>query len=149
MDLQFIDKRAVVTGSTAGIGFAIAQALVKEGASVVINGRTERRVNEAVSKLRASGVRGKVEGVAADVGTVEGTNKIIRCFPDAEILVNNAGIFEVKPFEHIDDDDWKRFFRSQRPEWSKTQPPLPAGNEKAQLGAGCVYFERERVADSG
>jgi NAD(P)-dependent dehydrogenase (short-subunit alcohol dehydrogenase family) len=100
----------VVTGSTAGIGFAIAEALAKEGASVVINGRTERRVNEAVNKLWASGVRGKVEGVTADVGTVEGTNKAIRCFPGAEILVNNAGSFEVKPFEQIDDDDWKRFF---------------------------------------
>jgi NAD(P)-dependent dehydrogenase (short-subunit alcohol dehydrogenase family) len=110
MDLQLVDKRAVVTGSTAGIGFAIAEALVKEGASVVVSGRTERRVNEAVNKLRASGVRGEVEGVAADVGTVEGTNKLIRCFPDAEILINNAGIFEVKPFEQIDDDDWKRFF---------------------------------------
>jgi NAD(P)-dependent dehydrogenase (short-subunit alcohol dehydrogenase family) len=110
MDLQLVDKRAVVTGSAAGIGFAIAEALVKEGASVVVNGRTERRVNEAVNKLRASGVRGQVEGVAADVGTVEGTNKLIRCFPDAEILVNNAGIFEVKPFEQIDDDDWKRLF---------------------------------------
>jgi NAD(P)-dependent dehydrogenase (short-subunit alcohol dehydrogenase family) len=110
MDLQLVDKRAVVTGSTAGIGFAIAEALAKEGASVVVNGRTERRVKEAVNKLRAFGVRGKVEGVAADVGTVEGTDKLIRCFPDAEILINNAGIFEVKPFEHIDDDDWKRFF---------------------------------------
>lgn len=110
MDLQLVDKRAVVTGSTAGIGFAIAEALAKEGATVIVNGRTERRVNEAVKKLRASGVRAKVEGVAADVGTVEGTNKLTRCFPDAEILVNNAGIFEAKPFEQIDDDDWKRFF---------------------------------------
>jgi NAD(P)-dependent dehydrogenase (short-subunit alcohol dehydrogenase family) len=110
MDLQLVDKRAVVTGSTAGIGFAIAETLAKEGASVVVNGRTEQRVNEAVDKLRASSVQGKVEGVAADVGTVEGTDKVIRCFPDADILVNNAGIFEVKPFEQIDDDDWKRFF---------------------------------------
>jgi NAD(P)-dependent dehydrogenase (short-subunit alcohol dehydrogenase family) len=110
MDLQLVDKRAVVTGSTAGIGFAIAQALAREGASVVVNGRTEQRVNEVISKLRASDVRGTVEGMAADVGTSEGTNKLMRRFPDADILVNNAGIFEVKPFEQIDDDDWIRFF---------------------------------------
>jgi NAD(P)-dependent dehydrogenase (short-subunit alcohol dehydrogenase family) len=110
MDLQLVDKRAVVTGSTAGIGFAIAEALAKEGASVVVNGRTELRVNEAVNKLRASGIRGKVEGVAADVGEVGGTDQLTCRFPDADILVNNAGIFEVKPFEQIDDDDWKRFF---------------------------------------
>jgi NAD(P)-dependent dehydrogenase (short-subunit alcohol dehydrogenase family) len=96
--------------SPLGIGFAIAKALAKEGASVVVNGRTEQRVNEAVNKLRASGVRGKVEGVAADVGAVGGTDKLTRRFPDTDILVNNAGIFEVKPFEQIDDDDWKRFF---------------------------------------
>jgi NAD(P)-dependent dehydrogenase (short-subunit alcohol dehydrogenase family) len=110
MDLQLVDKQAVVTGSTAGIGFAIAEALAKEGASVVVNGRTEQRVNGAVNKLRASGVRGKVEGVAADVGTVEGTDKLTRRFPNFDILVNNAGIFEVKPFEQIDNDDWRRFF---------------------------------------
>jgi hypothetical protein len=110
MDLQLADKQAVVTGSTAGIGFAIAAALGKEGASVVVNGRTEQRVHEAMIKLRASGVRGKVDGIAADVGTAEGTEKLTRRFPDADILVNNAGIFEVKAFEQIDDDDWKHFF---------------------------------------
>jgi NAD(P)-dependent dehydrogenase (short-subunit alcohol dehydrogenase family) len=110
MDLQLADKKAVVTGSTAGIGFAIAGALAREGASVVVNGRTEQRVNEAISRLRASNLRGMVEGVAADVGTAEGTEKLTRRFPEADILVNNAGIFEVKPFEQIDDDDWKRFF---------------------------------------
>jgi NAD(P)-dependent dehydrogenase (short-subunit alcohol dehydrogenase family) len=110
MDLKLNGKRAVVTGSTAGIGFAIAEALANEGASVVINGRTEQRVNEAISKLRASRVRGQVEGIAADVGTSEGTRKLTNSFPDADILVNNAGIFEVKAFEQISDDDWKRFF---------------------------------------
>src|ERR1700734_2906405 len=110
MDLQLVNKLAVVTGSTAGIGFAIAEALAREGASVVVNGRTEQRVHEAITKLRASGVRGKVDGIAADVGTAEGTDELTRRFPDADILVNNAGIFEVKPFEQIDDDDWKRFF---------------------------------------
>jgi NAD(P)-dependent dehydrogenase (short-subunit alcohol dehydrogenase family) len=110
MDLELNGKRALVTGSTAGIGFAMAEALANEGASVVLNGRTEQRVDQAINKLRASGVRGRVEGMAADVGTAEGTRKLTSSFPDADILVNNAGIFEVKSFEQIDDDDWKRFF---------------------------------------
>jgi|SRR5580658_709647 NAD(P)-dependent dehydrogenase (short-subunit alcohol dehydrogenase family) len=110
MDLQLNGKRAVVTGSTAGIGFAIAEALANEGASVVVNGRTEQRVNEAIDKLRAAGVRGKVDGVAADVGRAEGTQKLTSRFPDTDILVNNAGIFEIKPFEQIDDNDWQRLF---------------------------------------
>src|SRR5271170_1759243 len=110
MDLQLVGKRAVVTGSTAGIGFAIAEALAKEGCFVVVNGRTEQRVGDAIKKLQTSVARGKFEGIAADVGTAEGTEKIARLFPDADILVNNAGIFEVKAFEQIDDADWKRFF---------------------------------------
>jgi NAD(P)-dependent dehydrogenase (short-subunit alcohol dehydrogenase family) len=110
MDLQLVGKRAVVTGSTAGIGFAIAEALAREGCFVVVNGRTDERVSAAVRKLQTAVARGKFEGIAADVGTAEGTEKIVRLFPDADILVNNAGIFEVKAFEQIDDGDWKRFF---------------------------------------
>jgi NAD(P)-dependent dehydrogenase (short-subunit alcohol dehydrogenase family) len=110
MDLQLVGKRAVVTGSTAGIGFAIAEALAKEGCFVVVNGRTDERVSEAIKKLQASMSRGKFEGIAADVGTAEGTGKLTRLFPDADILVNNAGIFEPKTFDQITDDDWKRFF---------------------------------------
>jgi len=110
MDLQLIGKRAVVTGSTAGIGFAIAEALAKEGCFVVVNGRTDQRVSAAVKKLQTSVSRGKFEGIAADVGTAEGTEKLGRLFPDTDILVNNAGIFEAKTFEQISDDDWKRLF---------------------------------------
>jgi NAD(P)-dependent dehydrogenase (short-subunit alcohol dehydrogenase family) len=110
MDLQLVGKRAVVTGSTAGIGFAIAEALAKEGCFVVVNGRTEQRVSAAVNKLQASVSRGKFEGIAADVGTAEGTEKLARLFPDADILVNNAGIFEAKTFDQISDEDWKRLF---------------------------------------
>jgi len=110
MDLQLTGKRAVVTGSTAGIGFAIAEALAKEGCFVVVNGRTEQRVGDAIKKLQTSVARGKFEGIAADVGTAEGAGKLARLFQDADILVNNAGIFEAKAFEQISDDDWKRLF---------------------------------------
>ena len=110
MDLKLEGKQALVTGSTAGIGFAIAGALAKEGASVVVNGRTEQRVKAALKQLQPSGTRGKVEGFAANLGTAEGVQQAIARFPALDILVNNLGIFEVKPFEQISDDDWFRFF---------------------------------------
>lgn len=95
----------MVTGSTAGIGFAIAEALANEGASVVVNGRTQKRVDEALKKLK-----GNVEGIAVDLGTAKGAAEVIARYPEVDILVNNLGIFEVKQFEEIDDDDWRRFF---------------------------------------
>jgi hypothetical protein len=112
MDLKLEGKQALVTGSTAGIGFAIAAALAKEGASVVVNGRTEQRVKAALKQLQHSGTRGKVEGLAANLGTAEGVQQAIARFPALDILVNNLGIFEVKPFEQISDDDWFRFFET-------------------------------------
>jgi NAD(P)-dependent dehydrogenase (short-subunit alcohol dehydrogenase family) len=108
MDLQLAGKRALISGSTAGIGYAIAEALSKEGARVVINGRTKARVDQALGKLQAS--FGDVHGVAADLGTAEGVREVARHFPDIDILVNNLGIFEPKPFEQITDEDWLRFF---------------------------------------
>jgi NAD(P)-dependent dehydrogenase (short-subunit alcohol dehydrogenase family) len=110
MDLKLEGKQALVTGSTAGIGFAIAAALVKEGASVVVSGRTEQRVKAALQQLQHSGARGKVEGLAANLGTADGVQQAIARFPALDILVNNLGIFEVKPFEQISDEDWFRFF---------------------------------------
>jgi NAD(P)-dependent dehydrogenase (short-subunit alcohol dehydrogenase family) len=110
MDLKLEGKQALVTGSTAGIGFAIAGALLKEGASVVVNGRTEQRVKAALKQLQHSGTRGKVEGLAANLGTADGVQQAIARFPALDILVNNLGIFEVKPFEQISDDDWFHFF---------------------------------------
>jgi len=108
MDLQLQGKRAFVSGSTAGIGYAIAEELVREGTSVIINGRTEKRVQEAMERLAAG--PGKVQGVAADLSTAAGAETIIREFPELDILVNNVGIFEPKPFEQISDADWLRFF---------------------------------------
>ena len=110
MDLKLEGKQALVTGSTAGIGFAIAATLVKEGASVVVSGRTEQRVKAALQQLQHSGARGKVEGLAANLGTADGVQQAIARFPALDILVNNLGIFEVKPFEQISDEDWFRFF---------------------------------------
>lgn len=108
MDLQLAGKRALVTGSTAGIGYAIAEALAKEGARVIVNGRAKSRVDDAVSKLQAA--VGEVHGLAADLGSADGVSQAVAQFPEVEILVNNLGIFEPKPFEDISDPDWLRFF---------------------------------------
>jgi NAD(P)-dependent dehydrogenase (short-subunit alcohol dehydrogenase family) len=109
MNLQLQGKRALVTGSTAGIGFAIASALLQEGATVVINGRSEQSVQSALKRLEGDG---KVSGIAADVATVEGVNALVRQLPEVDILVNNMGIFDPKPFEEIPDSEWTRFFET-------------------------------------
>src|SRR5208337_4688951 len=109
MDLQLNGKHALVTGSTAGIGYAIAAALAAEGARVVVNGRTQQRVDRALSAIRKSTGK-EVEGFAADLGTAEGCAEAIAKFPDLDILVNNLGIFEPKAFEQITDEDWLRMF---------------------------------------
>jgi NAD(P)-dependent dehydrogenase (short-subunit alcohol dehydrogenase family) len=110
MDLQLEGKRALVTGSTAGIGFAIAKGLAKEGASVIVNGRSTKRVDEALTALNKAGVSGNLEGLAADLGTADGARATIDRFPEVDILVNNLGIFETKPFESITDADWLHIF---------------------------------------
>src|SRR5262249_17244866 len=98
MDLQLRDKRALVTGSTAGIGLAAAAGLHKEGAAVVVNGRTPKRVEEAVGKIQGLGGDGEVSGIAADLSTAEGAALLLGQLPEVDILVNNLGIFEPKPF---------------------------------------------------
>lgn len=105
MDLQLKDKKALVTGSTVGIGFAIARALINEGVEVIINGRDEKRVQAALKELGTN-----AKGIVADLGTVEGADKLFLAFPKIDILINNLGIYEVKPFEEITDQDWMRIF---------------------------------------
>ncbi len=117
MQINLDNKRAIITGSTAGIGYAIAKGLAVAGANVVLNGRTRARVDEAVARLNgelqaiAPGKKSGVRGVAADLSTREGANAFIAEAPDADILVNNLGIFEPKPFFEIPDEDWERFFQ--------------------------------------
>jgi len=110
MNLGLRGKLAVVSGSTAGIGFAIAAVLAQEGARVVINGRTEARVTTAVEKIRQRMKGAELIGVAADLGTAAGVNAFVKQIPEADILVNNLGIFEAKPFLEIPDADLLRFF---------------------------------------
>jgi NAD(P)-dependent dehydrogenase (short-subunit alcohol dehydrogenase family) len=110
MDFGLRGKKAVVSGSTAGIGLAIATALAAEGASVVVNGRTEARVNSALDKIRQHDKTADLHGVAADLGTAAGVEAFVKRVPHADILINNLGIFEPKPFAEIPDADWLRFF---------------------------------------
>jgi NAD(P)-dependent dehydrogenase (short-subunit alcohol dehydrogenase family) len=110
MDFGLKGKNAVVSGSTAGIGLAIATALAAEGASVVVNGRTEARVNSALDKIRQHDKTADLQGVAADLGTAAGVEAFVKRVPHADILINNLGIFEPKPFAEIPDADWLRFF---------------------------------------
>ena len=110
MDLGLKGKLAVVSGSTAGIGFAIARTLAREGARIVINGRTDKRVSAAEDSIRMEMRGAEVQGVAADLGTAKGVEEFVKQVPAADILVNNLGIFEIKPFLEIPDADWLRFF---------------------------------------
>src|SRR4051812_22534273 len=110
MDLGLKGKRALVTGSTAGIGLATAVGLAREGASVVVNGRAAGRVEEAVRHVRGAAPGAEVTGVAADLGGAPGCAELTARVPEVDVLVNNVGIFEPRPFEQIPDEDWLRFF---------------------------------------
>ena len=112
MNLKLIGKTALVTGSTAGIGLAIAESLVAEGANVVLNGRTRERVEAAVLTVKAGFPDIRITGVVADLSTPEGADKVTDGISDVDILVNNMGIFEPKPFEQITDEDWLRLFEA-------------------------------------
>jgi len=112
MELGIEGKRALVTGSTAGIGLAVARALAAEGARVVVTGRTRPRVDAAIAAVRDAAAGADVAGVAADLGTAEGCARVVAEVPDADILVNNVGVFAPVPFEEIPDSEWMRFFET-------------------------------------
>src|SRR5882672_4564422 len=110
MNINLKGKTALVTGSTSGIGHAIAKGLAVAGANVVVNGRTQGKVDAAVAAIAKAAPGGKIAGVAADVSTAAECQTLVETLPDVDILINNAGIFEPKGFFDIADEDWSRFF---------------------------------------
>lgn len=110
MNLELKDWKAFVSGSTAGIGLAIVTRLAREGAEVWLSGRTQKRVDGAIAAVKKDFGDAQVHGIAADLGTAEGCDEVVRQLPQLDILVNNVGIFEPRPFEKISDADWEKFF---------------------------------------
>ncbi|MDB6060398.1 MAG: 3-hydroxybutyrate dehydrogenase [Verrucomicrobiaceae bacterium] len=112
MNLHLQNKRALITGSTSGIGFAIAQTLAQEGAEVIITGRTQERVDSAVTKIKTQLPDAKVQGFAGDLAQAEVTEKLTRAVPNIDILVNNLGIYAPKAFAEISDAEWHQFIET-------------------------------------
>src|SRR3954469_4768758 len=110
MNLKLADKTALVSGSTKGIGFAIATGPAREGARVIVNGRWEKAVAEAKEQIKQTEPKAIIEGFAGDLSTAAAAETLVQRFPLVDILVNNLGIFEPMPFEDIPDEDWRRFF---------------------------------------
>src|SRR6185436_15685133 len=110
MNLKLTGKTALVSGSTKGIGFAIAAGLAREGARVIVNGRSEKAVAEAKAQIKRTVPDAGIEGFAGDLSTPAATETLLQRFPLVDILVNNLGIFEPKSFGDITDEEWRRFF---------------------------------------
>lgn len=110
MDLGIQGKIALVTGSSKGIGYAAAEGFAREGATVIVNGRSRQSVDQAIDKIRKNVPRADLKGSVADLGSAEGCESLIKDAPRVDILVNNVGIFEPTPFDEISDADWQRFF---------------------------------------
>jgi NAD(P)-dependent dehydrogenase (short-subunit alcohol dehydrogenase family) len=110
MNLQLIDKKALISGSTKGIGFAIASQLAAEGARAIVNGRSESTVHSALEQVRKAVPETKVEGFGGDLVTITAIEDLLKVFPSVDILVNNLGVYEPKPFDKVSDEDWRHVF---------------------------------------
>src|SRR4029077_8587200 len=110
MNLELINKIALISGSSKGIGFAIASQLATEGAQVIVNGRSDKAIVSALEEIREAVPEAKVVGFAGDLSTAKAVEGLLERFPAVDILVNNLGIYEPKPFDNISDEDWRHVF---------------------------------------
>src|SRR5437868_1488738 len=129
MNLKLADKTALVSASTKGIGFAIATGLAREGARVIVNGRSEKAVAEAKAQITQTVPDARIESFAGDLSTSAAAETLLQRFPLVDILVNNLGIFEPNPFEDIPDEEWRRFLRGQRAQRRALEPCVSARHE--------------------
>ncbi len=135
MLIDLTGKSAIVTGSTRGIGFAAAKGLALSGARVVVNGRGQKAVDEALSELKKAAPKAELQGVVADLGTVAGCDTLIKAVPSVDILVNNVGIFNPQDFFEIPDSEWQRFFEVECAVGRAADAGLSAGHDRAHWGA--------------
>ena len=147
MDLGLKGKLALVSGSSAGIGYAIAEALVREGATVIVNGRTAGVRRRGGRKLNAIAA-GSALPFAADLSTPEAANEVARQYPSVEIVINNLGIFEPKAFEDITDEEWIRYFKVNVLSGIRLARLYLPVDEAEELGPDHLHLERERRADT-
>jgi NAD(P)-dependent dehydrogenase (short-subunit alcohol dehydrogenase family) len=144
MIIDLTGKRAIVSGSTLGIGFAIAQGLAASGATVVINGPSQKSVDAALSRLAEMMPKARVEGIAADLSGPDGVAVFVARARETDILVNNLGIFEPKPFDAITDADWQRFFETNVMSGVRLSRHYLPAMVKRGWGRIVFYFQRVR-----
>jgi len=146
MDLQLSGRTALVTGSTAGIGFGIARAIAREGASVAITGRTQKRVDHAIGDLRKEVRDAKLTGIVADLSTVEGISKCVAALQKIDILINNLGVYEPKSFEEITDADWQTIIETNFMSGVRLSRHYLAPMKKANWGR-IIFISSESAAN--
>lgn len=144
MEIRLDGKKAVISGSTAGIGYAIAEGLARAGAAVVISGRTEARVRSALRRLRDKVPNARADGVTADLSRAAGTDRLTAEHPQADILVNNLGVFGPKPFFAITDEEWEEYFQTNV--MSAVRLSRHYTPEMVRRGWGRVLFNASAVA---
>ena len=149
MNLQLENKFALVTGSTAGIGFAIAKALAAEGARVIVNGRSEARVTEAIAAIRGHIPSARLDGLALDLCKADAAMQTIKRFPDVDILVNNLGVYQLKPFEQITDAEWSDIIETNVLSGVRLSRHLSTADENGRLGTHYFHLQRIRREHSG